>query len=119
MPREIDKDFLKRMREILGVPDATHSGDGRPGNYLLTNRTSGKAYPGRSDTNVIRRLSESLRERPGMQLASLSFAESPVQAYHRECRAYHALHPWLRENRAHPNPPLGRRAYLRCSICGS
>lgn len=101
--------------------------DGRIGNYAfgyLDNQGSFIVlYVGRSDINLKERIKHGItdvQENPNLRYErfKFSYAESPMEAFEKECRNYHDFggEEGKLYNRIHPDKPDG---YVgNCPVCG-
>lgn len=99
----------------------------RPGNYaygyIKENGAFGVRYVGRSDTDLLERISHGIAENvdnPSLKYEQFkfSYANSPREAYEKECCNYHDFggEQGRLDNKVHPDKPEGED--IKCPICG-
>lgn len=90
--------------------------EGSIGNYWLFDGTLGIRYVGRSDTDLQKRLLDHVNE-PHYKSFKFSYADSPEEAYYKECKQYHEYEKSGKlRNEKHPDCPDGM-GHLRCPVC--
>lgn len=82
------------------------------GVYILSRDGRKVHYVGRSDSNLKGRLKQSILEGWGYRFFKVKYLNSPMRAYHQECKWWHKYTP--PDNSVHPKVPEG--TYWRCPI---
>jgi len=110
------------MRTMLGFKPLEESTiqtlveKGSIGNYLLYDSKQCVLYVGRSDTDLQKRLLDHVNE-PPYKSFKFSYADSPEEAYYKECKQYHEYEKSGKlRNEKHPDCPDGM-GHLRCPVC--
>ena len=85
-----------------------------PGVYVLSRDGRTANYVGRSDTDIGARIKASASEGYGYTYFWFENAESPRDAFNKECEYYHRYNP--PDNKNHPAVPFGTN--WRCPIIG-
>lgn len=109
-----DVHSTSQMKPISEIYDYIDSGT--LGVYILSRDRRKVHYVGRSDSNLKIRLKQSILEGSGYRFFKFKYVNSPMRAYHLECKWWHKYTP--PDNRYHPAVP--RWTNWRCPIksCG-
>ena len=99
-----------QMRPISEIRDCVVPGT--IGVYILSRDGRNVHYVGRSDSNSKGRLKRSILEGWGYRFFKVKYFNSPMRAYHQECKWWHKYNP--PDNDIHPAVPRG--TYWRCPI---
>ena len=103
------------MRGPYSIDDISIIVDaGYTGVYILSTDDEHVDYVGRSDTDLAKRISNSVREGSGYRFFWFEYSSSPKNAYLSECKLYHKYMPT--DNTNHPAVPPGN--YWRCPFAG-